>query len=176
MSDPAPTIHALDAGEAAARLPELADVLVDCVAGGASVSFMADMSRMEAEDFWRGVVEGVTAGDRVLLVAEREGRIVGTVQCCFVDKPNQPHRAEIAKMLVSRAARRMGLGEKLMRAAEDVARNAGKTLLVLDTDTKGPAYRLYHRLGWTEVGTIPNFALMPDGSPCDTTFFYKVLG
>jgi GNAT superfamily N-acetyltransferase len=176
MSD---SIHVrpLDAAEAAARVPELSAVLIDCVEGGASVSFMAPMTRARADAFWRGVADGVAAGDRVLLVAEPTtgGAIVGTVQVVHAWPENQPHRADVAKMLVHRAARRRGVGERLMRAAEDAARAAGRTLLVLDTVTGSAAERLYARLGWVRVGVVPNFALFPDGRPCDTTFFYKDL-
>ncbi len=170
-------VRCLTAGEALARAAELADVLVDCVEGGASVSFMAPLARDRAEAFWRGVADGVAAGDRVLLVAEdaEGGGVLGTVQVVFAWPENQPHRADVAKMLVRRSARRRGVGARLMRAAEDAARAAGRTLLVLDTVTGSEAERLYARLGWTRVGVVPDYALMPDGRPCATTFFYKAL-
>ena len=144
--------------------------------GGASVSFMASLTRAEAEAFWTGVAEGVAAGDRRLLVAVLDGAIVGTVQVVFAPQPNQPHRADIAKMLVHRRARRRGAAEALVRAAEAAALEAGKTVLVLDTVTGGDAERLYARLGWIRVGVIPNYALWPDGALCDTTVFHKALG
>lgn len=171
------TVRVVTAGEAAARVAELSDVLVDCVEGGASVSFMAPLAREKAEGFWRHVAEGVAAGDRLLLVAEDSpgGEIAGTVQVVLRLPENQPHRAEVAKMLVRRSARRQGLGASLMRAAAEAARAAGRTLLVLDTVTGGDAERLYERLGWTRVGIVPGYALMPDGQPCDTTIFYKSL-
>lgn len=175
LSTDEPPIRALDGGEAERRVEELADVLVDCVEGGASVSFMAPIARGTATGFWRGVAKGVAAGDRVLLVAEDAAGIVGTVQLIFAGPENQPHRADIAKMLVHRRGRRRGLGARLMRAAEDAARAAGRTVLVLDTATGGDAERLYPRLGWRRVGVIPNYALMPDGAPCDTTVFYREL-
>lgn len=170
-------VRALDAREARERVPELSAVLLDCVEGGASVSFMAPLTRERADAFWSGVVDGVAGGGRILLVAEDRpsGTIVGTVQVAFAWPENQPHRADIAKMLVHRSARRQGLGERLMRAAEDAARAAGKTLLVLDTVTGSTAERLYQRLGWTPLGVVPGYALWPDGRPCDATFFYKVL-
>jgi GNAT superfamily N-acetyltransferase len=170
-------VRCLTALEAAARVAALADVLVDCVEGGASVSFMAPLTRERAEAFWRGVADGVAAGDRILLVAEERdgGDVVGTVQVVFAWPENQPHRADVAKMLVRRSARRHGLGARLVRAAEDAARDAGKTLLVLDTVTGGDAERLYARLGWTRVGVVPDYALWPDGRFCDTTFFFKAL-
>ena len=142
--------------------------------GGASVGFMTPLAREKADAFWWGVAEGVAAGERILLVVEdrTSGAIVGTVQVVLGQPENQPHRADISKMLVQRRARRRGLGAALMRAAEDAARAAGKTLLVLDTASRD-AERLYERSGWTRVGPVPGYALMPDGRPCDTTFFYK---
>jgi len=150
---------------------------MDCVEGGASVSFMTPLTRERADAFWRGVAEGVAAGDRLLLVAEdrSSGDIVGTVQVVLAVPENQSHRGDVAKMLVRRSARRQGLGARLIRAAEEAALTAGKTLLVLDTVTGGDAERLYERLGWTRVGVVPDYALWPDGRPCDTTFFYKRL-
>jgi GNAT superfamily N-acetyltransferase len=158
------------------QLDELAEVLIDCVAGGASVSFMLPLSHDRALAFWRDVAAGVAAGDRVLLVAEDDaGAIVGTVQVVWARPENQPHRGDVAKMLVHRRARRRGLGAALMRAAEDAALAAGKTLLVLDTVTGGDAERLYASLGWRRVGEIPGYALWPQGGVCATTVFYKAL-
>jgi GNAT superfamily N-acetyltransferase len=157
-------------------LEGLVDVLVDCVDGGASVSFMRPFTRERATAFWRDVADGVESATRVLLVAEDTRGICGTVQL-IVDLPeNQPHRADLAKMLVHRRARRQGLGAALMRAAEAAATACGKTLLVLDTVTGGDAERLYERLGWRRVGTIPDYALFPDGGFCATTVFYRTLG
>jgi len=153
----------------------LADVLIDCVQGGASVSFMHPLTRERALAFWRHVASGVEAGQRALLIAEDAQGICGTVQLIFDLPENQPHRADVAKMLVHRRARRQGLGAALMRAAEATARDCGKTLLVLDAVTGGDAARLYERLGWVRVGDIPGFALMPDGKPCSTTYFYRDL-
>jgi GNAT superfamily N-acetyltransferase len=170
-------VRRLTAQETRERAADLAAVLVDCVEGGASVSFMAPLAREKADGFWRRVAEGVAAGDRLLLVAEdrASGEIVGTVQLVLGLPENQPHRADVAKMLVRRSARRQGLGASLMRAAEEAARAAGRTLLVLDTVTGGDAERLYERLGWTRVGVVPDYALWPDGRLCDTTIFYKAL-
>ena len=167
----------LTADEARERIPELSAVLMDCVEGGASVSFMAPLTRERADAFWREVARGVAAGDRVLLVAEEPagGEIVGTVQVVFAIPENQPHRADIAKMLVRRSARRRGLGGVLMCAAEQAALAAGRTLLLLDTVTGSEAERLYQRLGWTRLGVVPDYALWPDGRSCATTFFYKRL-
>jgi GNAT superfamily N-acetyltransferase len=158
------------------QLNQLADVLLDCVEGGASVSFMLPLTRERALTFWRRVAEGVASGGRALLVAEDAQGICGTVQLIYDLPENQPHRADVAKMLVHRRARRQGLGAALMRAAEATAREAGKTLLVLDTVTGGDAERLYTRVGWVRVGEIPNYALFPRGGYCSTTVFYRELG
>jgi GNAT superfamily N-acetyltransferase len=139
----------------------LADVLIDCVEGGASVSFMLPLTRDRAVAFWRRVAQGVATGQRALLVAEDDQGLCGTVQLAFDLPENQPHRADLAKMLVHRRARRRGLSAELMRAAEDTARQCGKTLLVLDTVTDSEASRLYQRLGWVRVGDIPGYALYP---------------
>jgi GNAT superfamily N-acetyltransferase len=165
-------LHALDD----TQIEELAGVLIDCVEGGASVSFMHPLTRDRAVAFWRRVANGVAAGERALLVADDAQGVCGTVQLVLDQPENQPHRAELSKMLVHRRARRQGLGAALMRAAEDAARECGKTLLVLDAVTDGPAARLYERLGWVRVGDVPNFALMPDGEPCSTTYYYRDLG
>jgi GNAT superfamily N-acetyltransferase len=162
--------------EAAACVEGLADVLIDCVEGGASVSFMRPLSREKAVRFWRNVADGVARNERVLLIAEDgEGQIVGTVQLIMSMPDNQPHRGDIAKMLVHRKARRRGIAQRLMTAIDEAARKEGKTVLVLDTVTGGDAERLYERAGWQRVGVIPKYALMPDGEPCATTFFYKHL-
>ena len=155
----------------------LAQVLIDCVEGGASVSFMRPLPHHRALAFWQGVLDSARRGERIVLVAEdaASDTILGTVQLLLAMPDNQPHRADVAKMLVHRCARRRGLGAALMQAAEAVARDAGRTLLVLDTVTGGDAERLYSRLGWQRVGVIPGYALWPDGAPCDTTYFYKVL-
>jgi len=158
-----------------AQVTGLADVLIDCVEGDASVSFMHPLSRERAEAFWRNVAEGVAAGERALLVAEDAHGICGTVQLVLAQPENQPHRADLAKMLVHRRSRRQGLGEALMRAAESMARDCGKTLLVLDTVTGDNGERLYQRLGWQRVGVIPGYALLPRGGLVGTTVFYREL-
>ena len=158
------------------EIQELSDVLIDCVEGGASVSFMLPIARATAAAFWRGVAASALRRERILMVAQNAaGQIIGTVQIIFAQAENQPHRADIAKMLVHRRARRLGVGAALLAAAEGEALSAGKTLLVLDTVTGGDAERLYSRLGWQRVGVIPGYALWPDGALCDTTYFYKVL-
>lgn len=156
------------------EIRQLADVLVDCVNGGASVSFMQPLAPAKALAFWRSVAAGVAGGERALLVAEDAAGILGTVQLVLDLPENQPHRADLAKLLVHRRARQRGVGEALMRAAEGAALDCGKTLLVLDTASE-VAERLYTRLGWTRCGTIPNYALLPSGEPCATTYFYKAL-
>jgi GNAT superfamily N-acetyltransferase len=158
------------------HIEALADLLIDCVEGGASVSFMQPLSRERAVAFWRRVADGVAAGHRAVLVAEDAHGICGTVQLVFDLPENQPHRADLAKMLVHRRARRQGLGAALLRAAENIARECGKTLLVLDAVTDGDAARLYERMGWQRVGVIPGYALMPAGGLCDTTVYYRALG
>ena len=170
------TVRRVGPNEAAACVEALADLLIDCVEGGASVSFMGPLPREKALAFWRGVADGVACGDRVLLIAEdAEGQIVGTVQMIVSLPENQPHRADVAKMLVHRPARRRGVAQRLMAALDAAARAEGKTVLVLDTVTGGDAERLYERAGWQRVGSVPKYALMPDGAFCATTFFYKHL-
>ena len=163
-------LHALDDGQA----DGLADVLIDCVEGGASVSFMHPLPRDRAVAFWRRVGQGVAAGERAPLVAEDARGVCGTVQLILEQPENQPHRAELSKMLVHRRARRQGLGAALMRAAEATARQCGKTLLVLDTASDA-AERLYERMGWVRVGAIPGYALLPHGGLCGTTVYYRTL-
>lgn len=154
----------------------LSDVLIDCVEGGASVSFMLPISRAKAERFWRSTAESAARGERVVLVAEDSaGTIVGTVSVIWAQPENQPHRGDIAKMLVHRRARRRGVGAALLVAAERHAIDAGKSLLVLDTVTGGEAERMYAREGWQRCGQIPNYALFPDGRFCATTVFFKTL-
>jgi GNAT superfamily N-acetyltransferase len=166
-------VRSLDAGEAQARIAELSALLLDCVEGGASVSFMLPLTSSTADTFWHGVAAGVARGERTLIVAlDDADAIIGTVQLITDMPPNQPHRADVAKLLVRRSARGAGVGQRLMQAAHAAARAQGKTLLVLDTASDG-AERLYTRLGWQRVGTVPDYALLPDGGLCATTFFFK---
>ncbi|PYP79805.1 MAG: GNAT family N-acetyltransferase [Gemmatimonadetes bacterium] len=158
-----------------AELDGLSRVLIDCVEGGSSVSFMHPLTRERADAFWRDVADDVAVGARALLVAEDDDGICGTVQLVLAMPENQPHRAELVKMLVHRRARRRGLGAALMQAAESMALDCGRTLLVLDAVTGDAGERLYTRLGWIRVGVIPRFALMPNGDFCSTTFFYRDL-
>ena len=169
------TVRRLDGPQAAAALPALADLLIDCVHGGASVSFMAPLSTERAQAFWQRVADGVMRGERALLVAEDASGIVGTVQLILDLPENQPHRADVAKMLVLQRARRRGVAQRLLHAVDAVARDEQRRVLVLDTVTGSDADRLYARHGWQRVGEVPQFALMPDGALCPTTFFYRLL-
>jgi GNAT superfamily N-acetyltransferase len=168
------TVRRLGADDAAACIDQLTAVLRDCVEGGASVSFMLPMARETAVRFWHGVFDAVARGERTLLVAEDAQGIAGTVQLVTSMPENQPHRADVAKLLVHRRARGAGIGQRLMQAVEDAAREQGKRVLVLDT-ASSTAERLYERMGWQRVGVVPDYALMPDGLLCATTFFYKHL-
>jgi GNAT superfamily N-acetyltransferase len=168
-------VRALNGAQARAHLTALADILIDCVEGGASVSFMLPFPQSEALHFYEKVIRDVEAGQRILLAAFDGDSPVGTAQVITSMPPNQPHRADVAKLLVHRSARGKGIGAALMDAVEKHAKSAGKTLLVLDTATGGDAERLYERLNWTRVGVIPNYAMLPDGRWCDTTFFWKLL-
>jgi GNAT superfamily N-acetyltransferase len=166
-------IRQFNAAEGRQHLTELAEVLLDCVQGGASVSFMASLTKAEAESFFEKVVEGVQRGERILLAAFIDSQLVGTVQIILATPPNQPHRADVAKLLVLRSARKQGVGARLMESVDEASRQAGKSLLVLDTVTGDSGERLYMRSGWNKVGVIPNYALYPDGRWCDTTIFWK---
>jgi GNAT superfamily N-acetyltransferase len=168
-------IRRLDAAGVRAHLDGLAAVLHDCVEGGAGVGYLMPFTHDDARAVYETYAEEVERGRRLLLAAFADGVVVGTVQIIFAPHPNQPHRADIARMLVHPSARRRGIGRLLMEQAEREALTEGRTLLVLDTVTGGDAERLYERLGWTKVGVIPNYALMPDGRPCDTTVFFKEL-
>jgi GNAT superfamily N-acetyltransferase len=168
-------ITVLDAPVADTALDQLAKVLVDCVEGGASVSFMAPFSHAEALAFFRKVAASVASKDTVLLAARLDGKIVGTVQLGLDTPSNQPHRADIKKMLVHRSARSRGIGAALMVRAEQEARRNGRWLLVLDTVPGENGHRVYQRAGWTETGIIPDYALFPDGRPCDTMVMWKRL-
>jgi GNAT superfamily N-acetyltransferase len=155
-------------------LDGLVQVLIDCVQGGASVSFMLPLDEQRALGFWRDVSVGVHSGKRVLLVARDEQGVLGTVQLILDQPENQPHRADLAKLLVHRRGRRRGVAMALMQAAEEAAIDAGKSLLVLDT-ADAVAARIYSRLGWIRCGEVPGYALLPGGGLCATTFFYRQL-
>ena len=168
-------IRRLDGSEARAHLDGLAAVLADCVDGGASVGYLTPFSHDEARQVYETYAVEVEHGRRLLLAAFLDGEVVGTVQVVYAPHPNQPHRADIARMLVHRSARRRGIGQQLMERAEQEAKAEGKTVLVLDTVTGDDADRLYQRLGWSRVGVIPDYALYPDGRPCATTVFWKAV-
>jgi GNAT superfamily N-acetyltransferase len=168
-------ITSLEAPVAESALEQLADVLVDCVEGGASVSFMSPFSHQQALAFFGKIAGTVASGDTVLLAARLGGRIVGTVQLGLDTPPNQPHRADIKKLLVHRSARGHGVGAALMAQVEEEARRRGRWLLVLDTVPGENGHRLYLRAGWTQTGLVPNYALFPDGRLCDTAIMWKRL-
>jgi GNAT superfamily N-acetyltransferase len=158
------------------EIQELSDILIDCVEGGASVSFMLPIPWEKAHAYWGSIAVSLARGERYVLIAEDpRGAIVGTVQVLLNQPENQLHRGDVAKMLVHRRARRQGVGAALLAAAERCAVEAGKTLLVLDTVTDSDGYRLYTQHGWLRCGEIPNYALWPDGRLCPTTIFYKPL-
>lgn len=170
------TIETLDAGRMEALLPELAALLREAVLDGFSVGFLPPFPLDEALAYWRTILADLAQGKRVALAAtDSGGRLLGTVQLELAWKPNAPHRVELQKLLVFSAARSQGLGRRLMLAAEDAARAIGRTLIVLDTQTQSVAHMLYLRLGYSETGAIPRFALMPDGSYTPTTILYKRL-
>jgi GNAT superfamily N-acetyltransferase len=175
MTDPV-DIRPLDATEAVARLDELADILVDAVAHGASVNFMAGFAPEAARTFWGEQVPGLARGEKLLIVADAGADLVGTVLLTFASQPNAPHRADVGKMLVLSSWRRQGLGRRLLGAAEAAARAAGRTLLILDTESGSAGDRLYRACGWIELGRMPDHAFRPDGPLAETTFFYKILG
>jgi GNAT superfamily N-acetyltransferase len=168
-------ITSLEAPVAESALGQLADILVDCVEGGASVSFMSPFSHQQALTFFRKVAGSVASGDTVLLAARLGDRIVGTVQLGLDTPPNQPHRADIKKLLVHRSVRGHGVGAALMAQAEEEARRRGRWLPVLDTVPGENGHRLYLRAGWTQTGLVPNYALFPDGRLCDTAIMWKRL-
>ncbi len=165
-------IVVLDADAAKRAIGELADVLADCVAAGASVNFMLPFGRDDAAAFFETVISSVACGETILFAARLDGRIVGTVQLGLDTPPNQVHRAEIKKLLVHRSARGKGIGAALMAQAEAQAKRQGRTLLVLDT-ASDDARRLYARGGWQRLGNIPDYAMWPGGGFCDTTIFWK---
>lgn len=165
----------IDPDEAARLLPAFCELLVDAVAHGASVNFMAGFTLAAAESYWRRQIEAFAGGDRLWIVAEADGRVAGMVMCLLCWQPNQPFRAEVSKMIVHSSQRRRGIGALLMRAIEEAALEAGRTLLVLDTAEGGAGERLYRRMGWTPFGAVPGFAYDTQGRPETAVFFYKRL-
>jgi ribosomal protein S18 acetylase RimI-like enzyme len=174
-ADTPPTVIAALAEDQARRyLSDLAGLLRDAVLGGASVGFLPPFSIEESRAYWESIFPDLTQGGRMLLAALRDGRLIGAVQLELGAKPNAIHRAEIQKLLVLTATRNQGLGRALMQATERHAQVCACTLLVLDTQTGSVAHGLYLRLGYTEAGSIPDYALSPDG-PRPTTILYKRL-
>jgi GNAT superfamily N-acetyltransferase len=162
--------------QAAARRDDLIDLLVDAVEGGASVNFIRPMNVAKAAAWWAGALAGHARGERLILTAECDGRVDGTVQLIPAPQENQPHRADLAKMLVHRRARGRGLGAALLQAAEAEARRLGHTLLTLDTEAGSAGERLYARLGWIRFGQVPGYAITADGTRREAaTFFYRRL-
>lgn len=173
---PSMPVHSFSRDEILSNIDALADILANCVNGGASVSFMAPFSHQDACAFWRGVAESVERQERTVLVCrDPHGELLGTVQLLTDQPENQPHRADVAKLLVHEKARRRGVAMALMEALEAAAREQGKTVLVLDTASGSRAESFYVRGGWIRVGEIPDYALMPDGEMTATTVFYKFL-
>jgi len=170
-----PQIVELEAGAFDDLVADLAELLFDAVDSGASVGFVRPFTRDDAAAWWRSIVPDVTHGVTLVLAASVDGRVVGTAQLRLAQLPNSRHRAEVAKVLVHRDARRRGVGRALMSAVEDLARRHGRTLLFLDTITGTDAVRLYEGLGWTRAGEIPRYAGMPDGTLAPTTIFFKEL-
>jgi GNAT superfamily N-acetyltransferase len=174
-ASPPVTIRELDADGYRAAIPGLAALLVDAVDGGASVNFVAGVTEEQAAAWWADRIEQVRDGVITALVAVEGEKVVGSLLLIRSTNPNSPHRAEIGKVLVHRSARRRGIGAALMRAIEERARADGRWMLVLDTVTGSAAESMYRALGWTELGVMPNHALLTDGTPAPTTFFWKDL-
>lgn len=168
-------VRAIGAEEAGQRLEELAAILVDAVASGGSVNFLSGFSQVDGVAFWRGQLEGLSSGEKLLFVGDDGARLVATVLLMFAPQPNAPHRADIGKMLVLSSLRRQGLGRRLLMAAEQAARDSGRSLLLLDTERGSAGERLYRRCGWTEYGWVPGHFIRTDGRLGDTTMFYKRL-
>lgn len=170
------TITALSAPQILAQLNALSQLLIDCVNDGASVSFMLPMTPAKAQAFWSGVADSVARAERIVLVAlDGNQQIAGTVQLILDQPENQPHRADVAKLLVSPGARRQGIAQQLMAELECQAASQNRSVLVLDTATGSGAETFYQQAGWQRVGEIPHYALMPDGVICSTTYYYKHL-
>ena len=174
MTTRTPKIERLQLPVADSDLRALAELLVDAVESGAAVSFLAPLSVERAREWWRTTTDA-SDGRSIFLVARDSDGIAGTVQLHAAWAPNQPHRAEIAKLIVHRRCRRKGIGMTLMQALEQEARRAGFTLLTLDAKRGAAAEHLYRRLGWTAAGAIPGFAFDSDGTPHDAVIFYKHL-
>ncbi len=171
------TLRLLDHVRLKAALPDFSKLLTACVEAGASIGFMSPFSEDQARDFWTGIADQLAQGGRLIWSARdgESGPLLGTVQLIVGLPDNQPHRGDVAKLMVSPDARRRGVADALMAALETHARAVGLRTLVLDTVTGSPASALYSKRDWVEVGPVPDYALFPDGTPCSTTFFYKSL-
>ncbi|MGK2851954.1 MAG: N-acetyltransferase family protein [Candidatus Limnocylindrales bacterium] len=169
------TVEPLDPDAYEAAIPALADLVVDAVAGGASINFLSDVTPAFAAVWWRARLDEILDGTTTLFVARDGDRIVGSTLLMRSTNANSPHRAEIGKVIVHRSARRRGLARALMTAAEELARTEGRWMLVLDTVTGSDADEMYRALGWQETGIVPDYALLPDGRPWPATFFWKDL-
>jgi GNAT superfamily N-acetyltransferase len=169
------TIRPIGAAEAEARVSELADILVDAVSAGAAINFMAGFSDADGRAFWRAQLAGIAGGERLLFVGDDGDRLLATAMLAFAQQPNAPHRAEVFKMVVHSSVRRQGLGRRLLETVEAAARKAGRTLLVLDTETGSAGEALYRSCGWTEYGRLAGHSRKPDGQPTSATYFYKKL-
>jgi ribosomal protein S18 acetylase RimI-like enzyme len=169
------TVVRLAAGDFAAHLPALAGLLVDAVAGGASVGFLDGFDHPAAMTWWRSREAAVTDGSLAVWIATGPAGVTGTISLAYADKPNARHRAEVVKLAVHRAARGRGLGRRLLAAAEETAAASGVTLLLLDTETASAAERLYETAGWHRYGIVPDYAAGPSGELKHCSFFYKTL-
>ena len=169
------TVERITAEQARPELDELIELLRDSVDNGASVGFLPPLGDPVARAYWEEVVEEAARGTKILLVARQGDGVVGTVQLAHATKPNALHRAEVQKLLVHTRARRQGIGEMLMAAVEAAAREAGRTLLVLDTRQGDPSERLYLKCGYARAGVIPHYARNERGGLDPTVLFYKLL-
>lgn len=169
------TVRCFDPAHDTALLPALAGLLIEAVEAGASIGFMAGLDEADASAFWAARIAAVAAGDCCLLLAFAEGRLAGTVSLMTGTPPNQPHRADVSKMIVGTNFRRRGVGAALLAAVEAEALARGRTTLVLDTISVSDAARLYERGGWQRIGEIAAYALMPDGVMAPTTVYARHL-
>jgi ribosomal protein S18 acetylase RimI-like enzyme len=161
--------------EAALHVEQLCGLLVDAVHQGALIGHVLPVDRVAVEHYWRDSLQSAAAGERVLILAVSAAAIVGTVQLYLSPEPNAPHRGEVFKLLVHSAHRRQGIGEALMREVERQARAHQRSLLLLDTVQGGASERLYRRLGWQEVGVVPNHFVDPWGRPAASVYMMRLL-